>query len=706
MSTIKTNNTPITITGCALLTASGINVYSSLTDLQNAVNSTFSSSFQYDSEESGCFSSCFTGSNSESSQTTAGSVISHIPYYNILWVQEDHDTDINKNSDSARFTHSSPLKVSFMNVKNASAHKLVPALASIIVVSPSGSYFPSTLELNKFLTNSKPSSQPKPPTSPNEESCLLISRSPSPSNKKYIACKSIDSITGTLSYQTGLSKSKNQQSNVSSLDNAVVIVQAPGQQSLPETSPTSSSINKNSDSTLIMSPADSIPAFTKHTIQSILQYAYSSSPDNTTNTFSHTSKLQKRFLVIINPHGGPGKAKKIYEQECAPVLAMANCKTTVIETTHRFHATEIAQEMQFLVPKSLDSQSKQSISDSSDDLDFLQGDNTDGNSKSDVAYDAIICCSGDGIPHEIINGLIDRPQGDGHEILKRIPLAQLPCGSGNSMAVSLHGHSSPSAVSLGFVKGRRMDVDLMLLTQGPKKALSFLTQAFGIIADADLGTEDLRWMGGARFDVGVAKRLLAMNSYPCDIYVKYSHKTKTQVKQHFVSNNPTGEYGTNDPIDISQYTTLTEPQSTQDLMTPHYGTVNDPVPEDWDHIDGSNLNMFYAGKMPWVSADALMFPAILPTDGAMDLIVFNTNVSRFTAAKTMLSIQSGTHVDFNHAQYSKVSAYRLVPKKEKGYLSIDGESFPHVPFQVETVPKAGCLLTPTGTYYQTGYGKY
>lgn len=110
--------------------------------------------------------------------------------------------------------------------------------------------------------------------------------------------------------------------------------------------------------------------------------------------------------------------------------------------------------------------------------------------------------------------------------------------------------------------------------------------------------------------------------------------------------------------------------------------------------------------MPWVSADALMFPAILPTDGAMDLIVFNANVSRFTAAKTMLSIESGTHVDFKHAQYSKVSAYRLVPKKEKGYLSIDGESFPHIPFQVETVPKAGCLLTPTGTYYQTGYGKY
>lgn len=96
------------------------------------------------------------------------------------------------------------------------------------------------------------------------------------------------------------------------------------------------------------------------------------------------------------------------------------------------------------------------------------------------------------------------------------------------MAVSLHGHASASQTALGLVKGRRMPIDLMLMTQQKSPSapvvhtLSFLTQAFGIIADADLGTENLRWMGGARFDVGVVQRILLMKKYPCKLYVKYA----------------------------------------------------------------------------------------------------------------------------------------------------------------------------------------
>lgn len=148
---------------------------------------------------------------------------------------------------------------------------------------------------------------------------------------------------------------------------------------------------------------------------------------------------------------------------------------------------------------------------------------------------------------------------------------------------------------------------------------------------------------------------------------------------------------------------MTEPKTTQELLTPHYGTAADPLSADWEEIPDCDKLSLYAGKMPWVSEGALMFPGTLPTDGTMDLLVSRTDVSRLTAARMMLSIEQGTHVDFDHAVYAKVAAYRLVPEKSSGYLSIDGEAFPHTPFQVEVVPNAACLLSPTGSYAETGF---
>ena len=50
-----------------------------------------------------------------------------------------------------------------------------------------------------------------------------------------------------------------------------------------------------------------------------------------------------------------------------------------------------------------------------------------------------------------------------------------------------------------------MKVDLFSITQGGKRSLSFMSQALGLMADLDLGTEHLRWMGDTRFMVGLLK---------------------------------------------------------------------------------------------------------------------------------------------------------------------------------------------------------
>lgn len=58
------------------------------------------------------------------------------------------------------------------------------------------------------------------------------------------------------------------------------------------------------------------------------------------------------------------------------------------------------------------------------------------------------------------------------------------------------------AHGLIVLSGRPMKQNVYSVTQGDKSYLSFLTQAAGLMADLDLGTEKLRWMGDGRFILG------------------------------------------------------------------------------------------------------------------------------------------------------------------------------------------------------------
>lgn len=375
----------------------------------------------------------------------------------------------------------------------------------------------------------------------------------------------------------------------------------------------------------------------------------------------HGCKKQKRLLVLINSHSGQGKALNLYSKFGAPFFEAARCKTTVIVTKGRHHATEIAET-----------------------LDLSQ-------------YDAIVCCSGDGIPHEVLNGLAKRP--DGVSALKSMPLCQFPCGSGNSLAMSLNGNPSTTLAALNIIKGFSMPVDLMCLTQGSTKAISFLSQTYGLVADCDLGTENLRWMGGARFAVGGVMRALAKAVYPCEIAIKYSHKTKEEVARHY-SDSSLNVPGLAANATSSKNTTSSNQSVFAQLK---YGTINDSLPSDWHTQKMDDLNFFYVGKMPWMASDALVFPASLPSDGTLDLVTWDSAVGRFKCVDLLTQLEKGHHIHNDKVHYAKIEAYRLYPKIPSGYLSIDGESFPFEPFQVEVLRGAGCFLSSLGSYADTCY---
>jgi sphingosine kinase len=344
----------------------------------------------------------------------------------------------------------------------------------------------------------------------------------------------------------------------------------------------------------------------------------------------------------------------MYHKHIAPILAASRCELDVEETQHSGHGVQIARNL---------------------DID---------------AYDVVACCSGDGIPHEVWNGLGQRP--DAARALHKIAVAHLPGGSGNAMSLNLNGTLNPSLAALAIVKGLRTPLDLTSITQGDTRTLSFLSQAVGIVAETDLGTENLRWMGSARFTWGFLVRLINSTIYPADIAVKVEYDTKDAVREAYRAevSKPSRK---NDDRPM--------PSTTAGLPALKYGTVNDPLPSSWTLVPHDKLWDFYAGNQAWMSADGNFFPAALPSDGCLDLVRIIGDIRRLTAVNTLLSVSKNAFFDLEHVDYQKVSAYRIIPKEQKdGYISIDGEKVPFAPFQAEVHKGLGTALSKSGHLYE------
>ncbi|KAI1002718.1 hypothetical protein K3495_g5485 [Podosphaera aphanis] len=380
------------------------------------------------------------------------------------------------------------------------------------------------------------------------------------------------------------------------------------------------------------------------------------------------SQSSKRVKVLVNPRSGRGGAKKIYERDVEPLLKAANCFIDAVQTTHRGQAVELSKNL-------------------------------------DIAdFDVVACCSGDGLPHEVFNGLGKRL--DAKTALSKIAVVQIPCGSGNAMSCNLNGSDSVSLATLAIIKGIPTPLDLISITQGETRTLSFLSQSLGIVAESDLATEHLRFLGAHRFTYGFLSRLLTKTVYPCDIAIKVAMDDKTSIKEHFNGVNCNAE-----SVDKGRASILNceaednEPVTAGDkscLPPLKYGTMNDNLPEGWELVPYNKLGNFYCGNMAYMTSGANFFSASLPSDGFMDLVCINGDISRRLAVKMMLAVEKDAFFDMPGVWYRKILGYRIIPKDQlDGYISIDGERMPFAPFQAEVHKGLGRVLSRSGNVYES-----
>uniref|UniRef100_UPI0037E7A149 sphingosine kinase 1-like n=1 Tax=Semicossyphus pulcher TaxID=241346 RepID=UPI0037E7A149 len=357
-----------------------------------------------------------------------------------------------------------------------------------------------------------------------------------------------------------------------------------------------------------------------------------------------------RMMLLVNPQSGKGQALTLYNNHIQRMLNEAGVPHTLVITERQNHARELVRE-----------------------ADLTQ-------------WDALVIMSGDGLLFEVINGLLER--ADWEEAI-RTPLGILPGGSGNALAASIHHYSGSSPVSseelllsCGFLlcKGlvSRMDLVSVHLSSSPR-LFSFLSLAWGFVADVDIESEKYRHVGAARFTVGTLVRLASLRVYK-------GRLSYLPVLEDY--NNQKGSRNNSTP---SRSATKAQNGPPDSLLLP----LDQPPPDDWVVVEEEDFVLMLAMYQSHLAEDLFAAPDATSDDGVIHLFYVRGGISRTALLKLFLAMEKGAHVATNcqHLVYAKVRALRLEPFSPKGIITVDGEVVEYGPVQAEVHRGLGRLIT-------------
>ncbi|KAF3687485.1 Sphingosine kinase 1 [Channa argus] len=392
-----------------------------------------------------------------------------------------------------------------------------------------------------------------------------------------------------------------------------------------------------------------------------------------------------RMMLLVNPQSGKGQALALYNSYIQQMLNETNVLHTLIITERQNHARELVRE-----------------------ADLSQ-------------WDAVVIMSGDGLLYEVINGLLERP--DWEEAI-RTPLGVLPGGSGNALAASIHHYSGASPVrseelllSCGFLlcKGlvSHMDLVSIRLSSGTR-LFSFLSLAWGFIADVDIESEKYRHIGAVRFTIGTLVRLTSLRIYKGRLAylpaTEYCNKGGLRNKMIQCNNqasplSPTSllcrpssdspcqntfynSCHSNNSLTVrrtesisSRSTINTLPGPPDSMLLP----LDQALPSDWVVVQEEDFVLVLAMYQSHLAEDLLMAPEATLNDGIIHLFYIRAGISRIALLRLLLAMEKGAHLAANcqHLVHTKVRALRLEPFSPKGIITVDGEVVEYGPVQAE-----------------------
>lgn len=144
----------------------------------------------------------------------------------------------------------------------------------------------------------------------------------------------------------------------------------------------------------------------------------------------------------------------------------------------------------------------------------------------------MVCVGGDGIVHEVVNGLLEKSHGNvGIDLVDgtlpdnftalplSVRLGIIPAGSTEVVVFSAQGINDPVTSAIHIILGHTIPLDICSLWNDNKHIRFTFSLAYGFLGDVLKTSERNRWMGPKRYKWGAARRLWKMKSY--DVEVSY-----------------------------------------------------------------------------------------------------------------------------------------------------------------------------------------
>ncbi|XP_070595983.1 sphingosine kinase 1 isoform X2 [Erythrolamprus reginae] len=369
-----------------------------------------------------------------------------------------------------------------------------------------------------------------------------------------------------------------------------------------------------------------------------------------------------QVMVLLNPRSGAGEALHLFTSQVQPMLTEASIGFHKFVTEKHNHAWDLARE---------EDMSK---------------------------WDAVVIMAGDGLLHEVINGLMERP--DWKTAIQK-PLCILPGGSGNALAASLNHYARSHVAKEDLLrnctyflcKGLHAPMDLVSLrTASGKHLFSFLSFGWGFVSDVDITSERYRKLGSARFTVGTFQLLTSLQLYkgrlsylPAEAQSSASNPLPPTGVNACPSPQhphpvPTANGKSPNPLASPASSLLKEDSALEDaLLVP----FEQPVPKHWTVVPEEEFVSIVAIQQSHLGTDFIIAPTAKLFDDAIHLFYVTAGISRMGMLKLFMAVEKGNQLALNspHVHYVTAKAFRLEPLEPKGFMTVDGEVLTCEPVQ-------------------------
>uniref|UniRef100_A0A915PYJ5 DAGKc domain-containing protein n=1 Tax=Setaria digitata TaxID=48799 RepID=A0A915PYJ5_9BILA len=199
----------------------------------------------------------------------------------------------------------------------------------------------------------------------------------------------------------------------------------------------------------------------------------------------------KTLLILVNPFGGKGKAKKIYSEQVAKILEMAGIHCDVVMTERANHAFDYLKQ-----------------------LDFSQWTTIDG----------VVSVGGDGLFNECLSAIVCRTQEEAGkdisdvniDVLKtpRMRFGIIGAGSANSIVSSVHGTDDCPTAAIHIALGSKCSVDVCTVHRdNDLMRISANAISYGWLGDVLADSERYRWMGPLRYQYSALRTTVRNPAY-------------------------------------------------------------------------------------------------------------------------------------------------------------------------------------------------